>query len=1061
MSTRCASRRSSIKRAASATTRRASPSCSARALGLWRGTAARWRPDTELIGALRARLDELRQAAVEDLVDAELALGQHRRLAPELEALVAEEPLRERRWGQLIRALYGSGRQADALAGLPTGPRDADREIGVEPSAELRQLEAAVLAQDESLLGAAGPAVADGAGRRRVPSTGERPPSGRRRASAARTTSTRCVQLVEQHRLVTLTGPGGVGKTRLALELCGRDAGRRARRRVVGRARRGAQRGRRRWRRCSARCAWMPSAAPTRGRARRPRRRARRPEPPCSCSTTASTSSSRSAGRRGPARPLRQSARRRDEPRRPRHPGEAALRRRPADTGRGGGALRGARRGRRSSTSRRRRRHDRTDLRAPRPPAAGARAGGGAGPAPAPRRDPRAADRPVRRCCRDGSRTAQPHQRNLRAVADWSYELLDEPERIVFERLSVFADGATLDAATSVCAGPRCRRPTTSSGLLDRLDRQVARSSPTVRAPRRGSACCRRSPTTPVSASTPGRSGRGARARMPRGCATSPTRCEFGARDDRRDRRRGAGRGRRHPRRHHLGARRRPVLALEICDDLSPFWFGTMRVSVGWELLSAALDAAGADDPSVRASALAWASVFTTMVQDIEMAGRLADEALAFERDLGDPARLGRICFARALAAGYRSDRDAARWVEEARRHFTAAGSPLGLGHVSFAEGAVRLLDGDLDAAAASLRDAITDVPARARPPRADPGREPAGRAGVAARRPRAVRRDARRAARARPCEPLARRDHRSHRPTGARPPRAGRPRRGAAPRRTALAASGESFMPVVNGYAFKTAGLVNLQSGHVAEGRAQLRAAIEAFEQGTGSLGVGQAAMCWVDLSRSYGETGEVDEARTPPRPRSSSAASPATPGSASRPRPISRRSSRSTCHGEHRCRSRCMSQIVSIPLLLSVWISPGTLFVTPTVERDVLQFLASAGASFTPPQVHALIGRHSVSGIRKALARLKDVGIVRAERVGRPSTTGSIATISRRRTSSPSQTFAQNCSPTPNYCSNSGPHRASSPRSSARQRRAACGAEAISMCWSSGPRRDHEDEA
>ena len=54
------------------------------------------------------------RSAVEDLVDAELALGQHRRLAPELEALVAEEPLRERRWGQLIRALYGSGRQADA-----------------------------------------------------------------------------------------------------------------------------------------------------------------------------------------------------------------------------------------------------------------------------------------------------------------------------------------------------------------------------------------------------------------------------------------------------------------------------------------------------------------------------------------------------------------------------------------------------------------------------------------------------------------------------------------------------------------------------------------------------------------------------------------------------------------------------------------------------------------------------------------------------------------------------------------------------------------------------------
>jgi predicted nucleotidyltransferase len=56
----------------------------------------------------------------------------------------------------------------------------------------------------------------------------------------------------------------------------------------------------------------------------------------------------------------------------------------------------------------------------------------------------------------------------------------------------------------------------------------------------------------------------------------------------------------------------------------------------------------------------------------------------------------------------------------------------------------------------------------------------------------------------------------------------------------------------------------------------------------------------------------------------------------------------------------------------------------VTPTVDGDVLQVLASADASFTPPEVHALIGRHSVSGVRKALARLRSVGIVRADRVG-----------------------------------------------------------------------------
>ena len=133
------------------------------ALELWHGTPLGGVPDTELIGAIRLRLEELRRAAVEDMVDAELALGRHRRLAPELEALVAEEPLSERRWGQLIRALYGSGRQADALRAFQSARDILIETVGVEPGPELRQLEAAVLAQDESLLGASGPAVSVGA----------------------------------------------------------------------------------------------------------------------------------------------------------------------------------------------------------------------------------------------------------------------------------------------------------------------------------------------------------------------------------------------------------------------------------------------------------------------------------------------------------------------------------------------------------------------------------------------------------------------------------------------------------------------------------------------------------------------------------------------------------------------------------------------------------------------------------------------------------------------------------------------------------------------------------
>ena len=116
-----------------------------------------------------------------------------------------------------------------------------------------------------------------------------------------------------------------------------------------------------------------------------------------------------------------------------------------------------------------------------------------------------------------------------------------------------------------------------------------------------------------------------------------------------------------------------PQLALQITSELAPFWFGTMRVSEGWHLLSAALDAAGTDDLQLRSSALAWAIVFATMVQDIEAAERHAEEALTFERTLGDPTRLGFICFAIALAAGYRSDGNAARWIAEARQHFALA----------------------------------------------------------------------------------------------------------------------------------------------------------------------------------------------------------------------------------------------------------------------------------------------------------------------------------------------------------------------------------------------------
>ena len=97
------------------------------------------------------RLEELRIAAVEDHLDARLALGRHREVVAELEALVAEHPLRERLRGQLMLALYRSGRQAEALEAFAAGRRMLVDELGIEPGEPLRALHQRILEQDPSL----------------------------------------------------------------------------------------------------------------------------------------------------------------------------------------------------------------------------------------------------------------------------------------------------------------------------------------------------------------------------------------------------------------------------------------------------------------------------------------------------------------------------------------------------------------------------------------------------------------------------------------------------------------------------------------------------------------------------------------------------------------------------------------------------------------------------------------------------------------------------------------------------------------------------------------------
>jgi predicted ATPase/DNA-binding SARP family transcriptional activator len=178
-----------------------------RALGLWRAAPV----DVPQPEALR--LDELRLTALEDRIDADLALARHAQLVGELEGLVAEHPLRERLRGQLMLALYRAGRQADALAVYQRARRTLVEELGIEPGESLRKLERAILEQDPSLN------VHPAAIARRIPKPAT-PLLGRERELET------LADLVRQDttRLLTLTGIGGLGKTRLALELVRRLA---------------------------------------------------------------------------------------------------------------------------------------------------------------------------------------------------------------------------------------------------------------------------------------------------------------------------------------------------------------------------------------------------------------------------------------------------------------------------------------------------------------------------------------------------------------------------------------------------------------------------------------------------------------------------------------------------------------------------------------------------------------------------------------------------------------------------------------------------------------------
>ncbi|MEV7455120.1 BTAD domain-containing putative transcriptional regulator [Pseudarthrobacter oxydans] len=168
-------------------------------------------PDLEEVG--EARLD-----AYQDLFDVELALGRHANVVGELQRLVSQHPFRERLWASLVLALYRSDRQADALAACRTARKTFAAELGIDPGTRLRELEALVLRQDASL----GPPVVneDRRARHRLDNVpAPLTPMVGRDSELGEVCS---LYSSEGCRLVTVTGAGGAGKTRLAMAAAAR-----------------------------------------------------------------------------------------------------------------------------------------------------------------------------------------------------------------------------------------------------------------------------------------------------------------------------------------------------------------------------------------------------------------------------------------------------------------------------------------------------------------------------------------------------------------------------------------------------------------------------------------------------------------------------------------------------------------------------------------------------------------------------------------------------------------------------------------------------------------------
>ncbi|MGN9769062.1 BTAD domain-containing putative transcriptional regulator [Micromonospora sp. SD12] len=463
------------------------------ALSLWRGSPYADFRDERFVRQAAERLDDQRLAALEELAEARLDLGEHHLLAGELADLVTRHPWRERLRAAHLRALYGSGRQREALSAYERFRRQLRDELGIDPGQELAELHRAILRQDPALHPSAPPTAP---ARTNLPAPLSPGPYG---GLIGRETTVEAVrERLTSGRLVTLTGLGGVGKSRLALEVA---------RVLAGTFPAGV---------------WLVELAG---------------QPRCGDETTctdivdtmAATLEIRDDGLAG------------DRPREPMDRLLAALRDRRmlllldncehvvAPVARLAERLLGAAAGLRILATSREPLGIPGEVVLPVPPLALPKPGADAeqiAVAPAVRLfvararaaepgftvDQRNTDTIATICRRldgvplalelaasrlpvldpgelaarlddrfrllsSGRRTAPARQQGLRAVLDWSWELLSPPERAVLRRLAVFADGATLAAAEQVCAGGQVA----SDGVLDVLARLIDRSLVMVR----------------------------------------------------------------------------------------------------------------------------------------------------------------------------------------------------------------------------------------------------------------------------------------------------------------------------------------------------------------------------------------------------------------------------------------------------------------------------------------------------------------------------------------------------------------------------------------------------